>query len=298
MKIRIGTRGSNLALIQTKMIEAEIVKTFPHIETEIVIIKTKGDIFLDTPLHKLNDKGLFVKEIERELLESEIDLAVHSMKDMPSELTPGLVFANPPKAFAPEDALVLRSSIQSLDELANGRIGTGSKRRAYQLKRFLPNAEIVPIRGNIETRMSKIESENLDAVILAKAGLERADHHHRIGYVLDAKTFLPAPCQGILALQYRADDVEMAKVLQAISDEYTTYRYETERVYQKVIGAGCHSPIGVYTEIDGEEITISGLYGDEEGEVLVKDSISGKLEDRRELAEELAIRIKEKVHNG
>ncbi|NLY21261.1 MAG: hydroxymethylbilane synthase [Tissierellia bacterium] len=297
MKITIGTRGSNLAVIQTNSIAEAIQEKYPDVEVEIKIIKTKGDIFLDTPLHKLNDKGLFVKEIENELLSGEIDLAVHSMKDMPSEMTEGLVFAKPPKSHDPADVLVLRNPISSLSELKNGRIGTGSKRRTYQLERLIENIEVVPIRGNIETRMSKIESENLDAVILAKAGLERASHQDRIGYVLDPKIFLPSPCQGILALQYNEKNIEVGEILNSLSDENTLYRYETERMYQKTIGAGCHSPVGIYTEIKDDNIVIYGMYGDEDGSRLIFKEISGPLGDRLSLSEKLANSIKEELDN-
>lgn len=294
--VKIGSRGSNLALIQANQTKDTLQELYPDINFEIVVIKTYGDKVLDLPLDKLNDKGVFVKEIEKALLEKDIDIAVHSMKDMPSEITPGLTFVNPPKAEDPSDVLILKKPISSLKELSGAKIGSGSKRRKYQLKKLINNLEMVPIRGNIETRMSKIEKEDLDGVILARAGIVRAGYEDRIGYVLDPTIFLPSPCQGILALQIRDDDVETRELLSPLAHESTTYRYESERAYQKEIGAGCHSPVGVYAIVQEESINIKGFYGDSDGTKLVYDQITGPLEDRIDLAIELAKKIKEALN--
>ena len=172
MKIRVGTRGSNLALIQTNWAIDRLKEKFPEVEFEVKIIKTKGDKILHLSLDKIGDKGLFVKEIESQLLEGEIDLAVHSMKDMPAEVVEGLKFAAVPKREDPRDVIILREGLNSFDELPIGAtIGTGSKRRKYQFLRKRPDLNIVPIRGNIETRISKIESENLDGIVLAASGV-------------------------------------------------------------------------------------------------------------------------------
>ena len=209
MKLVVGTRGSNLALVQTNWVVDQLKKENPGVEFEIKIIKTKGDLIKDLPLDKIGDKGLFVKEIEKSLLDGEIDMAVHSMKDMPSYLPEGLKFAHSPKREDPRDALIFKEGYKSLDDLPQGaRIGTGSKRRKYQLLKHRPDLEIVPIRGNIETRIKKIETEKLDGVVLAASGLRRAGLDDKIDYYIPTDIMLPAPAQGILALEIREDDKE------------------------------------------------------------------------------------------
>ncbi|MDO5724832.1 MAG: hydroxymethylbilane synthase [Tissierellia bacterium] len=296
MKIIIGSRGSNLAVIQSESVRDLLKEKNPNLDIEIKIIKTKGDKMLDRPIHKIGDKGVFVKELELALLNEEIDLAVHSMKDMPSQKTEGLKFSNPPMQSDPRDAIVSNKKIQTLKDLENKILGTGSLRRSMQLKNLLPNVETKAIRGNIETRMKKIETENLSGVILAAAGLLRANHGHRIDYYFSTDEIIPAPCQGILAIQYREDDLEMKKLLDSISDPMTTYRYEAERAFQAELNADCHSPIGVYAKVDGEKIIINAVFGDADKNILIRDFIKGDLKDRIELGRILAKRLKENVN--
>ena len=289
MKIRVGTRGSNLALIQTNWAIDRLKEKFPDVEFEVKIIKTKGDKILHLSLDKIGDKGLFVKEIESQLLEGEIDLAVHSMKDMPAEVVEGLKFAAVPKREDPRDVIILREGLNSFDELPIGAtIGTGSKRRKYQLLRKRPDLNIVPIRGNIETRISKIESENLDGIVLAASGVIRADLEEKITEFLPVDLMIPAPAQGALALEIRENDEELEKMIDAIRDEISQIQTDAERSYLAGIDGSCHIPMGAYCEVDGEKLTLTGIFGDEDGEKITVASLEGDRDNPKELGSNLA----------
>lgn len=289
MKLVVGTRGSNLALVQTNWVVDQLKKENPGVEFEVKIIKTKGDLIKDLPLDKIGDKGLFVKEIEKSLLDGEIDMAVHSMKDMPSYLPEGLKFAHSPKREDPRDALIFKEGYKSLDDLPQGaRIGTGSKRRKYQLLEHRPDLEIVPIRGNIETRIKKIETEKLDGVVLAASGLRRAGLDDKIDYYIPTDIMLPAPAQGILALEIREDDKETEKIIDSIKDDITKIQIDAERGFLIGVNGSCHIPMGAYCEIEGEKITLTGLYGDGEGKKIVVQSQVGTLADAPKIGYELA----------
>ena len=289
MKLVVGTRGSNLALVQTNWVVDQLKKENPGVEFEVKIIKTKGDLIKDLPLDKIGDKGLFVKEIEKSLLDGEIDMAVHSMKDMPSYLPEGLKFAHSPKREDPRDALIFKEGYKSLDDLPQGaRIGTGSKRRKYQLLKHRPDLEIVPIRGNIETRIKKIETEKLDGVVLAASGLRRAGLDDKIDYYITTDIMLPAPAQGILALEIREDDKETEKIIDSIKDDITKIQIDAERGFLIGVNGSCHIPMGAYCEIEGEKITLTGLYGDGEGKKIVVQSQVGTLADAPKIGYELA----------
>ena len=289
MQLVVGTRGSNLALVQTNWVVDQLKKENPGVEFEVKIIKTKGDLIKDLPLDKIGDKGLFVKEIEKSLLDGEIDMAVHSMKDMPSYLPEGLKFAHSPKREDPRDALIFKEGYKSLDDLPQGaRIGTGSKRRKYQLLKHRPDLEIVPIRGNIETRIKKIETEKLDGVVLAASGLRRAGLDDKIDYYIPTDIMLPAPAQGILALEIREDDKETEKIIDSIKDDITKIQIDAERGFLIGVNGSCHIPMGAYCEIEGEKITLTGLYGDGEGKKIVVQSQVGTLADAPKIGYELA----------
>ena len=289
MKLVVGTRGSNLALVQTNWVVEQLKKNNPDIEFEIKIIKTKGDLIKDLPLDKIGDKGLFVKEIEKSLLDKEIDMAVHSMKDMPSYLPEGLKFAHSPRREDPRDALIFREGYKTLEDLPQGaKIGTGSKRRKYQLLKHRPDLEIVPIRGNIETRIKKIETENLDGVVLAASGLRRAGLEEKIDYYIPTDIMLPAPAQGILALEIREDDKETEKIIDSIKDNITKVQIDAERGFLIGVNGSCHIPMGAYCEVDGEKFTLTGLYGDGDGKKIVIQSKEGTLADAQKIGYELA----------
>ena len=289
MKLVVGTRGSNLALVQTNWVVEQLKKNNPDIEFEIKIIKTKGDLIKDLPLDKIGDKGLFVKEIEKSLLDKEIDMAVHSMKDMPSYLPEGLKFAHSPRREDPRDALIFREGYKTLEDLPQGaKIGTGSKRRKYQLLKHRPDLEIVPIRGNIETRIKKIETENLDGVVLAASGLRRAGLEEKIDYYIPTDIMLPAPAQGILALEIREDDKETEKIIDSIKDNITKVQIDAERGFLIGVNGSCHIPMGAYCEEERKKITLTGLYGDGDGKKIVIQSKEGTLADAQKIGYELA----------
>ena len=298
MKIIVGTRGSKLALIQTNWVVEELKKANPDIEFEIKIIKTKGDLITNLPLHKIGDKGLFTKEIEQQLLDKEIDLAIHSMKDMPSVLPKGLKFANIPKREDPRDVLILREEYSSIEDLPKGaKIGTGSKRRIYQLLKYRPDLEIVPIRGNIDTRIKKIEDENLHGIVLAAAGLIRAGLENRISYYIPTNIMIPAPAQGALAIEIRENDSIIENIVSHIKDEITEAQVAAERGFLTGVNGSCHVPMGAYCEINDDNMILTGLYGDENGDKLVIKSLEGKIEDASKLGFELADKVLKEYNN-
>lgn len=289
MKVIVGSRGSNLALTQTNWVINELKKFHPNIEFEVKIIKTKGDLIQNVSLDKIGDKGLFVKEIEQQLLDKSIDIAVHSMKDMPSSLPEGLKFAGVPKREDIRDVLILKEGYKSLNDLPKGaKIGSGSKRRKYQLLNHRPDLEIVPIRGNIETRMRKIEDENLCGVILASAGLIRAGLEEKITCYLDEDIVIPAPAQGALGIEIRKGDSSIEDILSCIADKTSEIQVEAERGFLDGINGSCHIPVGAYCKVDGDDIVLTGLYGDEEGNKIITKTINGKVSQAREVGIELA----------
>lgn len=294
MKITIGTRGSNLSLTQTNWVKEELLKKNPDLKIELKVIHTTGDKILDKAIHKIGDKGVFIKEIEKELLSGDIDLAVHSMKDMPGVLVPGLVLANPPAAEIPNDVLVSNKKINSISDMENFVFGTGSIRRSMQLKRLL-NCKTELVRGNIETRMKKIETQNLDGVVLAAAGLLRAGYKDRISYVFNVDEMIPSPCQGILALEYNENDLKIKEILESIEDEKTTARANIERAFLKELNTDCKSPVGIFANIQGNSVKISACFGDAEKNILLSEVAVVDLKNAEIFAINLAKNFKEKL---
>lgn len=275
-KIVVGSRGSRLALSQTQWVIESLEKNNPELVFEVKVIKTKGDVVLDKALDKIGDKGLFVTEIESALLSGEIHMAIHSMKDMPGDQTPGLSFALTPKREDPRDVMVFKenASWKCLEDLPLGAvIGTGSKRRGAQLSGIRPDLVFVPIRGNVETRIQKIETENMAGTVLAAAGLHRLGLKDRIGCYLDPSECLPAPAQGALAIQYRTADKNMEVLLRGIGSEEGHLRALAERSFLSGISGSCHLPIGAYGVVEGDVFKLTGLYGDEDCKCLVKESL-------------------------
>lgn len=296
MKIRIGTRGSLLAKAQTLWVCRQLEAAVPGLQTECVIIKTLGDRILDVALDKIGDKGVFVKELEAALLGGEVDIAVHSLKDMPTELTPGLTYSGFPQREDPRDALVLAPGIKCFEELPLGAvIGTGSKRRKYQLLNLRPDLHIVDIRGNIETRMNKIESENLHGVVLAAAGLHRAGHQKRITQYLNPADFVPAPGQGALALQHRVEDTQTAEILAAVAHSGSFAAVVAERSFLEATNGGCHAPVGAYGEIQDGTLSLTGLFGTDDGAILIKKTVVGNAEEAVSLGKCLAAQIMDEI---
>ncbi|SHE31831.1 hydroxymethylbilane synthase [Alkalibacter saccharofermentans] len=296
MKIRVGSRGSKLAIAQAQIFLESVKEKHKEFEYEIKIIKTTGDKIQDVSLDKIGDKGVFVKEIEESLIEGTIDLAVHSMKDMPSAIPEELMFSAIPKREDPRDALILNYGRKGLDELPMGAvIATGSKRREYQLLRYRPDIKIVPIRGNIDTRIRKMYEQNLDGLVIAAAGLNRlkikSDIKQNI-ILLDEELMLPAPAQGALGLEIRKNDKELDDVLRLVEDYESAVQIRAEREFLKEIDGGCHLPIGALCKVEGENILLVGLLGNEDGKILVKRKIEGKAEDAEMLGIKLARIIK------
>ncbi|MDY3005539.1 hydroxymethylbilane synthase [Anaerococcus porci] len=291
--IKIGTRASNLAIKQTNIIKE--ILDLEGISTKIVKISTKGDRIQDRRIDEINSKGVFVKEIEKALLEKEIDIAVHSLKDMPSRIDDRLIFAPPLKAEDPRDSFVGRDFIKSMDDMENTLVGTGSNRRTCQGINYFSNIDFKPIRGNVETRIKKIEDENLDGIILAKAGLIRSNLTHLINFDLDPKIFTPSVCQGILGIEIRKEDRDIFQIFKKHSDFNTLVRMETERAFQEELGADCSTPMGIFTEIDGDNIKLTGSMAyDREGKIFYRE-ISGKIDQRINLGKKLARNLK-KAH--
>lgn len=289
MKIVVGTRGSKLALAQTNWVIEKLKERYPKVNFEIKIIKTKGDLIQNVSLDKIGDKGLFVKEIEQQLIDNEIDMAVHSMKDMPSSLPEGLKFASIPKREDARDVLVLKDGYYDINDLPIGaKIATGSKRRKYQLLKYRPDLNIVPIRGNIDTRIKKIVEENLDGVVLAASGLLRAGFEDKISCYIPKDIMIPAPAQGALAIEIRKSSKDIENIIESLKDIESEIQVSAERGFLDGINGSCHIPIGAYCNVDGENINLTGLYGDAEGKKLITKTIEGKASQARELGLELA----------
>ncbi|MDM5315691.1 hydroxymethylbilane synthase [Fictibacillus sp. b24] len=290
-KIIVGSRRSKLALTQTNWVIEQLKKAGMPFEFEVKEIVTKGDVILNVTLSKVGGKGLFVKEIEQAMLDKEIDIAVHSMKDMPSELPEGLEIGCTPKRVDPRDALI-SEKYSSLRDLPEGAVvGTSSLRRAAQLLNRRPDLSIKSIRGNIDTRIEKLKSGEFDAIILAAAGLERMGWSKDVvTEFLDIDLCLPAVGQGSLAIECRSNDSEVKELLATLNDAYTYQTVEAERSFLNTLEGGCQVPIAAFaTMADDHEITLTGLVADPEGKKVLKEMRTGKDSHRVgvELAEEL-----------
>ncbi|TJY41457.1 hydroxymethylbilane synthase [Cohnella pontilimi] len=279
-RIVVGTRQSALALTQTGQtvdsLQAICEAAGLPYTFELKPIVTRGDRILDVTLSKVGGKGLFVKEIEQALLDGDIDMAVHSMKDMPFELPDGLVLGAVPKREDPRDCLISRTA-GSVDELPHGaRVGTSSLRRSAQLQAARPDLHIESIRGNIDTRLRKLEEEGFDAILLAAAGLHRMGWKDRITSYLPSALCLPAVGQGALAVECRADDEEVLELLARFNDEHTARTVAAERRLLGLLNGGCQVPIGAYAETtDGAEIVLTGMVASPDGKRLLKETASG-----------------------
>jgi len=296
-KVIIGTRSSQLAVGQTQMVADMLDELCPDYEFALKKITTKGDKILDKPLAQVGGKGLFIKELEVALLEEEVDLAIHSMKDMPAELPENLAITAIPKRVDPRDALISNNDIL-LDDLPKGaRIGTGSLRRTAQLLKYRPDLDIVPIRGNIDTRIKKLQDEelNLDAIILAAAGLLRMGWKDKITQYLEPDVVLPAAGQGALAIETRENDERISEVVAKVDDQETKYRLEAERGFLEYLEGDCQVPIGAFAEVNGNNITLEGMVSTLDGKECLQKTISGSVDEAAELGVKLA---KELVEEG
>ena len=289
--IRIGSRKSQLALVQTYWVQAQLQKSFPDITFEVHTMSTKGDKILDVALAKIGDKGLFTKELELSMINKEIDFAVHSLKDLPTNLPAGLTLAAITERENPADAVVLHEKYkgEKLETLPPGVvIGTSSLRRLAQLRHQFPHFTFKDVRGNLITRMAKLDAGEYDALILAVAGLERLEMSDRIHQVLTPEISLHAVGQGALGIECRADDTEVIALLKAIEHPQTRDRCLAERSFLRVLEGGCQVPIGVNTAINGHELTLKGLVASVDGQQIVKDTVIGAAADAEKLGAELA----------
>lgn len=288
--IRIGSRGSALAGKQAEIVMGKIEKLFPGVEMSHRIISTVGDRSISLPLHRIDAVGLFVKEIEDALLRGEIDLAVHSLKDMPVEIPEGLTIASVLERDDSRDAIISRGNgIERLDRGAS--IGTSSLRRGAQIRRVRPDLEVVNIRGNIGTRLAKLDRGECDAIILAACGLDRIGLSERITERIRPEIMLPAPCQGILAVEARADDEFSVDIANRIGDQKSMLQAETERSFSANVEGGCRVPIACASTIESERVTIEALIASIDGTAIVRDRISGLIGERLDLAQALAYQM-------
>lgn len=284
--IVVGTRQSHLAVTQTEQVLdmlRKAAKQHGHdISFEVKKIVTRGDRILDVTLSKVGGKGLFVKEIEQAMLDGEIDMAIHSMKDMPVEFPEGLVHAATPERVDPRDCLISKEQL-TLDELPVGaKVGTSSLRRAAQIKAYRPDLNVQSVRGNIETRMKKLETEGFDAVLLAAAGLARVGWSDKASEWLSTDICLPAVGQGALGIECRASDHELIALLKLINHPQTDIIVQAERSFLRTLNGGCQVPIGAYAELKSESVTtesleiqLTGMVGSPDGKTLLKECASG-----------------------
>lgn len=286
--IRIGSRESQLAVIQSKLVMQAIKKAHPELELELITMKTTGDKILDRNLDQIGGKGLFVKELDKALLNGDIDLSVHSLKDLPMEISKDIPLIGFSKREDPRDALILKEGISL--PLTGGIVGSSSRRRVIQLKNMYPNIESKGIRGNVQTRLRKLEEEDYIATILAAAGLNRLGMGHVISKVFSTEEMIPAAGQGILALQGRSG--ENYDFVNCFLDKNGEVAATAERSFVKTLDGGCSSPIAAYAEISGNEIKLRGLYYHEPAEDFSIGTITGGISEAEKLGETLALRLK------
>lgn len=287
--IRIASRASKLALIQSSEVLKLLQRIRPDIECSFVNVSTKGDHDKTDFLYKSGSIGFFTTEVEKALLENRADLAVHSYKDLPTALTDGLLIAAVPRRESSADALVSMEEIDSIDDLpAGATIGTSSLRRIAQLRRLRDDIKCVPMRGNVETRVRKVTQGEVSAIVVACAGLNRLGLGDKISFCFDPKKFIPAPAQGALAVQVRSDDKKLAELVSRIDNKNSRIAVETERFILQAMHGGCSIPLGVYSEIQGDTITLDAIICDVEGKNYVKRSITVPLDEAKPAAEKLA----------
>ena len=286
--LRIATRKSPLALWQANHVRDALLARHPDLEVELVTMTTQGDKILDTPLAKVGGKGLFVKELETGMLEGRADLAVHSMKDVPVEFPEGLGLASVLPREDPRDALISNeySSIEALPEGA--RVGTSSLRRQCQLRRLRPDLEVLDLRGNVNTRLAKLDKGDYDAILLAAAGVRRMGWEQRITELLAPEQFIPAIGQGAIGIEIRLDDARVRSFVEELNDGQTATRVRAERALNEALQGGCQVPIAGYSEISHGVIVLRALVGRPDGSEMVQGVISGRPEDAVELGQVLA----------
>ncbi len=294
--IRIGSRKSQLALVQTYWVQEQLQKSYPDRTFEVHTMATQGDKILDVALAKIGDKGLFTKELEVGMLSHEIDFAVHSLKDLPTSLPEGLILGVVTQRENPADALVVHQQHRDkqIDTLPPGAVvGTSSLRRLAQLRHHFPHLTFKDIRGNLNTRLAKLDAGEYDAIILAVAGLHRLGMSDRVHQVLPDEISLHAVGQGALGIECRADDLEVLSLIKAIEHIPTRDRALAERAFLRELQGGCQVPIGVNTQLDGDTLTLTGIVASVDGQRLVKDTVTGTASNAEQIGIELAQKLRQ-----
>lgn len=286
--MRVGSRRSRLARVQTEQALQSLCAIDPTFAWEPVVLETTGDVIRDVPLRDAGGKGLFVKELENGMLEGRADIAVHSMKDVPAELPDGLDIGAILEREDPRDAFV-SNTYASIEVLPHGaRVGTSSLRRQCQLRAVRPDLVILDLRGNVNTRLSRLDNGDYDAIVLAAAGLKRLGMEQRIARALPPEDMLPAIAQGVIGIECRSDDARVLSLIAALNDPHTALRTAAERAMNARLAGGCQAPVAGYSELDGDVLHLRGLVGRTDGSDLVYGDISGPHADAASLGEQLA----------
>jgi hydroxymethylbilane synthase len=291
--LTIATRGGALAAAQTEIVVSALKKLYPDIDICIKKITSEGDRDHRTTLWELKSTGFFTSVLEDALLAGQADIAVHSFKDLPTAIREGLVIGAVLQRKFPEDCLVSAEKVNSLDDLPKGaKVGTSSLRRTVQLKQLRSDLQCVPIRGNVTTRLKKLEKGEFDAIVLARAGLERLGLGGKISFIFDPARFIPAPAQGALAVEVRADDAETATIVSKLDDVNTRIETTAERLVFSALECGCHAPAGAFAQTADSHIAISGFYCDPDGKNFAHAALTGPMSNSESLAVQLADKIR------
>lgn len=294
--IRIGSRKSQLALVQTHWVQATLQKHYPDRSFEVHTMSTQGDIILDVALAKIGDKGLFTKELELGMLNHSTDFAVHSLKDLPTNLPDGLVLGCITERENPADALVVHEKYRDrqLETLPEGAVvGTSSLRRLAQLRHHFPHLAFKDVRGNLNTRLAKLDAGDYDALILAVAGLQRLGFGDRVHQIIPPEISLYAVGQGALGIECRADDSEVLELLKVLEHQPTAQRCLAERAFLRELEGGCQVPIGVNTRFENDQLVLTGLVASLDGKTLIKDTVSGAPDQAEQLGHQLALLLRQ-----
>lgn len=292
--IRIGTRGSQLALYQAKLTKKMLLEKFPEISVEIIIIHTKGDKILDVALSKIGDKGLFTKEIENALLAGAVDIAVHSLKDLPTVLPEGLKLGAVLKRGEFRDALVSKDGRKLRELTPDDTIATSSLRRKAALLRINKDFKIVDVRGNVNTRLRKMEEGHCDAMIMAATGLQRLELDHYITEILEPDVLMPATSQGVIAIESREGDTLIDEYLKEINHDKTWIAIEAERAFLHTIEGGCQVPVGCFTRFENDSFKITGFVASVDGTQFLIDEETGTAKTAHDTGKKLAKKLREK----
>ncbi|MCX8730161.1 hydroxymethylbilane synthase [Gilliamella sp. B2969] len=288
MKIRIATRRSPLALWQANFVKQNLLLAHKNLTVELIPMMTQGDIILDSPLAKIGGKGLFVKQLEQAILTNQADIAVHSIKDIPAQFPEGLTLATICQRDDVRDAFI-SNHYSNLDELPNGAIvGTSSLRRQCQLRANYPHLQIKDLRGNVGTRLAKLDNQEYDAIILASVGLKRLDLQDRIKQYIDISSILPAVGQGAIGIETRANDKPLLDILSVLDDKNSRICIQAERAMNKALQGGCQVPIACYSQLNNDILSLQGLVGSIDGSKIIKATVEGSINDPEKLGQTLA----------